>query len=64
MTLHVRQSDRSRARPTQWTPWGAMPATRLPVESKSQPDQTGARQHATRLISTRPVRGRDARSDG
>jgi len=62
MTLHVRQSDRSRARPTLWTPWGAMPATREPVESKSQCDKAAARQHGPRLVSTRPTRGLGADS--
>jgi len=42
MTLHVRQSDRSRARPTQWTPWGAMPATREPACQATQTDQGAA----------------------
>lgn len=56
MTLHVRQSDRSRARPTLWTPWGAMPATREPVASRSQSDKAAARQHAPRLVSTGPAR--------
>ncbi len=53
MTLHVRQSDRTRARPTLWTPWGAMPATREPSSSKAQTDRAAARPHAPRLVAVR-----------
>jgi hypothetical protein len=51
MTLHVRQSDRTRARPTLWTPWGAMPATREPSSSKAQADRAAARPHLPRLVA-------------
>lgn len=50
MTLHVRQSDRSRARPAQWTPWGAMPATREPQSNRKLADMAAARQQAPRLV--------------
>jgi len=64
MTLHVRQSDRSRARPTQWTPWGAMPATREPVCGRSATGKAAARPQAPRLVTNRPARGADPRADG
>ncbi|WP_187970767.1 hypothetical protein [Aquibium microcysteis] len=57
MTLHVRQSDRSRARPAQWTPWGAMPATREPVRNRTLADKAAARPQAPRLSAIRPSRG-------
>ena len=54
MTLHVRQSDRSHARPTQWTPWGAMPATREPVENRHQSDIAAARPKPPRMMVAKP----------
>lgn len=51
MTLHVRQSDRTHARPTQWTPWGAMPATREPAERGKRAEQAAARPLSPRPIS-------------
>lgn len=53
MTLHVRQSDRSQAQPTQWTPWGAMPATRKPAERGIRPEQVAARPQSPRPIAMR-----------
>ena len=64
MTLHVRQSDRSQARPTQWTPWGAMPATREPVENRRQSDMAAARQSSPRLVKTGVSRRRETISGG
>ena len=58
MTLHVRQADRTRTRPTQWTPWGAMPATREPHTNRKRADMAAARQQP-RLVasgSERPIR--------
>ena len=64
MTMHVRQSDRSRARPTHWTPWGAMPATLEPVSNRTLADKAAARPQAPRLVAVRPSRGAGAHSDG
>ncbi|RST87275.1 hypothetical protein EJC49_06390 [Aquibium carbonis] len=64
MTLHVRQSDRSRARPTQWTPWGALPATRAPAEHKSQTETLAAPRKAPRLVTNRPPPATGTRSNG
>jgi hypothetical protein len=64
MTLHVRQSDRSRARPAQWTPWGTMPATREPVWDRTLADKAAARPQSPRLVTIRPSRGAGSRSGG
>ena len=62
MTLHVRQSDRTRALPTQWTPWGAMPATREPVAHNVSADKPGARQQLPRPVAIRVDRRLDVDS--
>lgn len=64
MTLHVRQSDRSQAQPTQWTPWGAMPATRQPSDHRRSADRRAQRQTATRPGDVRSVKRPDAVSIG
>lgn len=63
MTLHVRQSDRSRARPTQWTPWGAMPATRAPAYQAAQSDQGAAPLQRSPQTAMRTPKRPDTRRD-